>query len=87
MAGRCKACNSILTEQELKTKYIGTNTYTELCDRCSDLSDEYYDILNKIERLINNRNFNEVEKKYVELDKVLGKIERNKFFKTFIIHK
>ncbi|HMU97838.1 MAG TPA: hypothetical protein PKA15_03535 [Chitinophagales bacterium] len=49
MAGRCKACNSILTEQELKTKYIGTNTYTELCDKCSDISDEYYDILEYID--------------------------------------
>lgn len=62
---------------------------TEKMDRAlkkaKKLVDEYYDILNKIERLINNRNFNEVEKKYVELDKVLGKIERNKFFKTFIL--
>ena len=48
MAGRCKACNSVLTEQELKTKYPDTNTYTELCDKCSDLSDEYYDILEYI---------------------------------------
>jgi len=53
--------------------------------RAKKLIDEYYDILNKIEKLINNRNFNEVEKKYVELDKVFAKIERNKFFITFIL--
>ncbi|WP_352404933.1 motility associated factor glycosyltransferase family protein [Sporanaerobacter acetigenes] len=54
-------------------------------NRAKKLINEYYDILNKIERLINNRNFNEVEKKYIELDKIFGKLERNKFFITFIL--
>lgn len=54
-------------------------------NRAKKLIEEYHDMLNKIERLINNRNFNEVEKKYVELDKVFGKLEKNKFFITFIL--
>ena len=53
--------------------------------RAKKLIDEYYNILDKIETLINNRNFNEVEKKYVGLDKVFGKLERNNFFITFIL--
>ncbi len=47
--------------------------------------DEYYDILNTIERLIKNQNFNQVEKTYLKLDKALRKIERNDFFMTFIL--
>ncbi len=50
-----------------------------------NLIDEYYDILNKIDRYINNRNFNQSEKMYVKLDKILRKIEKNDFFITFIL--
>ena len=49
------------------------------------LIDEYYEILNRIERLISNRNFNQAEKTYIKLDKILRKIERNDFFTTFIL--
>lgn len=34
MSGRCKACNSILEEWEMKTVDPLTGTYTELCDQC-----------------------------------------------------
>lgn len=34
MSGRCYSCNSILTESELKTQWIGTNEYTNLCSYC-----------------------------------------------------
>lgn len=54
-------------------------------NRALKLTDEYYDILNKIDRTINNRNFKQNEKMYIKLDKTLGKIERNDFFKTFIL--
>lgn len=54
-------------------------------NRALKLTDEYYDILNKIDRTINNRNFKQNEKMYIKLDKTLGKIERNVFFKTFIL--
>lgn len=53
--------------------------------RAYKLMDEYYDILNTIERLIRNQNFNQVEKTYVKLDKALRKIERNDFFITFVL--
>jgi len=34
MSGRCRSCNSILDEQEIKTKWPGTNDYTNLCFNC-----------------------------------------------------
>ncbi|HSH35689.1 motility associated factor glycosyltransferase family protein [Schnuerera sp.] len=53
--------------------------------RALKLTDEYYNILNRIERLIGNRNFKQAEKTYVKLDKILRKIENNDFFKVFIL--
>ncbi|GFN35857.1 motility associated factor glycosyltransferase family protein [Tepidimicrobium xylanilyticum] len=53
--------------------------------RAFKLMDEYYDILNTIERLIKNQNFNQAEKTYVKLDKALRKIERNDYFATFVL--
>lgn len=46
---------------------------------------EYYSILDSIDLLIKNRNFNQAEKMYVKLDKALSKIEKNKFFQVFIL--
>lgn len=40
MSGRCRACNVILTEDELTYQYPGTNEYSELCFHCLDLSEE-----------------------------------------------
>lgn len=77
--------------KELKTNYDReylkeqVENMDRFYKRALKLIDEYYDILNKIERTINNRNFKQAEKMYVKLDKVLGKIERNDFFKTFIL--
>lgn len=34
MSGRCKCCNAILEEWEMKTVDPLTGTYTELCDEC-----------------------------------------------------
>ena len=36
MSSRCKACNSILTEVELISKYITTQTYIDICHNCID---------------------------------------------------
>ena len=91
--------NSYLKEKVVEDNWLEGNktnydrdyvkSQTENMDRAlkraKKLIGEYHDILDKIERLINNRNFNEVEKKYTELDKVFGKLERNKFFITFIL--
>ena len=38
MSGRCKSCNVVLFEEELTTKYPGTNEYTELCFKCLDIA-------------------------------------------------
>lgn len=50
MSGRCKGCNSILDEQEIKVKWPGTNIYTDLCFNCLpkalECLDEY-DIIKK----------------------------------------
>lgn len=35
MSGRCKCCNAILEEWEMKTVDPLTGTYTELCDECT----------------------------------------------------
>ena len=43
MSGRCKCCNSILEEWELKSIDPLTGTYTELCDLCINESDDYED--------------------------------------------
>lgn len=53
--------------------------------RAFRLMDEYYDILDKIEKLIDKEKFNKAEKMYIELDKALRKIERNDFFKVFVL--
>lgn len=34
MCGRCKCCNEIMEEWEMKSVDPLTGTYTELCDRC-----------------------------------------------------
>lgn len=46
---------------------------------------EFYGILDSISIFIKNRNYNQAEKMYVKLDNVLSKIEKNKFFQTFIL--
>lgn len=46
---------------------------------------EYYKVLNSISTFIKNKNYNQAEKMYIKLDKVFSKIEKNKFFMTFII--
>lgn len=53
--------------------------------RALKLIDEYYEVLNTIESLLKNRNFDQAEKMYVKLDKVFSNIERNDFFKIFIL--
>lgn len=53
--------------------------------RAFKLMDEYCDILDKIEKLIEKEKFNSAEKMYIELDKALRKIEHNDFFKVFIL--
>lgn len=54
--------------------------------RALKLIDDYYDTLNKIERLIGNKNFNQAEKTYIKLDKVLRKIENNDFFSKYLYY-
>ncbi|WMM24203.1 DUF115 domain-containing protein [Tissierella sp. MB52-C2] len=49
------------------------------------INKEYRDILNRIEKVVNNRNFPQAEKLYFELDKKLRKIENNDYYKTFIL--
>lgn len=49
------------------------------------INKEYRDILNKIEKAINNRNYTQAQNLYVKLDKELKKIENNDFYKTFIL--
>ena len=34
MSGRCRSCNAILEEWEMKTIDPLTGTYTEFCDEC-----------------------------------------------------
>ena len=53
--------------------------------RAFRLMDEYHDILDKIEKMIEKGKFNSAEKMYIELDKALRKIEHNDFFKVFIL--
>lgn len=49
MSGRCKACNAVMTEDEMKTKYMDSNEYVELCTFClreDDFDDdpEWFDL-------------------------------------------
>ncbi len=46
---------------------------------------EYCKILDSIETFIKDRNYNQAKKMYVKLDLVLRKVEKNKFFQTFIL--
>lgn len=50
-----------------------------------NVNKEYKLILEKIEKNINNKNYNQAEKLYIKLDKELRKIEHNDFYKTFIL--
>jgi len=43
MSSRCKGCNSILTEEELKQIDPTTNTYTALCMYCLERCDTSYE--------------------------------------------
>lgn len=40
MSGRCRACNVILTEEEMTYMYPGSVEYTDMCFRCLDLGEE-----------------------------------------------
>lgn len=44
MCGRCKCCNEIMEEWEMKSVDPLTGTYTELCDQCisDDLGEEEF---------------------------------------------
>lgn len=46
---------------------------------------DYYSILTKIEKEINNNNYNQAEKLYVKLNKEIKRLENNDFYKTFIL--
>lgn len=38
---RCECCNVILTPQEATRKFKGSNTYTDMCNKClSTISDD-----------------------------------------------
>ena len=39
MSGRCKSCNTILTEDEMCAKWPGSGDYCELCSLCIKKSD------------------------------------------------
>lgn len=54
-------------------------------DRALKINKEYNNTLDRIDRLINNRNFGQAEKMYTRLDKELRKIEKNDFYKVFIL--
>lgn len=49
------------------------------------INKEYNNILRKIEKAINNRNFKQAENLYIKLDKQLRKVEGNDFYKTFTL--
>ena len=49
------------------------------------INKEYREILNKIEKTINNRKYTQVQNLYVKLDKELKRIENNSFYNTFIL--
>lgn len=40
MCGRCNACNCVLNEEELSTRWPGTNTFIDLCFSCIAKSDD-----------------------------------------------
>ena len=35
---RCRACDCVLTEQELVTKWPGTTDYADMCMTCLDIA-------------------------------------------------
>lgn len=39
MSGRCKSCNTILTEDEMCAKWPGSDDYCDLCSSCICKSD------------------------------------------------
>ena len=54
-------------------------------DRALKINKEYSNILDRLDKLINNRNFIQAEKMYTKLDKELKRIENNDFYKIFIL--
>lgn len=40
MSGRCRACNCILSDEEMTIKIPNTNTYQDLCFVCTAKSTE-----------------------------------------------
>ncbi len=59
MSGRCKCCNAILEEWEMKTVDPLTETYTELCDECVKddpfEDDPWYSPVDEIDDLYGDR--------------------------------
>lgn len=54
-------------------------------DNALKVNKDYYMILNKIEKAIDNRNYSQAEVLYTKLDKELRRIENNDFYKVFIL--
>lgn len=50
-----------------------------------DITKDYGNTLNKIEKAIDSRNFSNAEKLYIKLDKNLRDIEKNEYYSTFIL--
>jgi hypothetical protein len=54
-------------------------------DEVLKINKELLNIINKIEKAINNRSYAQAQNLYVKLDEVSSRLEKNDFYKTFII--
>ncbi len=54
MSGRCKSCNEVLDEFEMKTKWPGSNEFCDLCTDCLSLSSDGDDDFVELEPLLEN---------------------------------
>ena len=48
MSGRCRSCNTVLTDQEMCFQCPDTDEYTEMCFRCLSLSEADEDLFDPI---------------------------------------
>lgn len=72
----------IYDEKKLYQKLMNMNCKVESFKK--NIS-QIEDVLLRINKACNNRNFKEIEKLYIDLDNIFVKIEKNEFFNVFIL--
>lgn len=73
------------TRYDAEYLYDRMKTMNKEYEEAKRITKNYKSVLEKIRKLMKTRNLQELERTYVKLDEQLNKIEKNDFYRTFIL--